>query len=79
MAVTNSAFNDSGGWGIYVDDDGVVTDAAGDPIDPFLEGDDTFSNTATGDVSLPSSSAPTRHGTTTRSAEGTLRSPPHSS
>ena len=52
VAVTNSAFNDSGGWGIYVATNGVVTDAAGDPINPAVEGGNTFSGND-GDVSLP--------------------------
>ncbi len=54
VAVTNSAFNDSGGWGIYVDDDGEVTDADGDAIDPTTEGGNTFSGNAEVDnVRLP--------------------------
>jgi len=53
VAVTNSAFNDSGGWGIYVSANAGVTDAAGDPIDPFVEGDNTFSGNVSGAVSLP--------------------------
>ncbi len=54
VAVTNSAFNDSGGWGIYVDDDGEVTDADGDAIDPTTEGGNSFSGNAEVDnVRLP--------------------------
>lgn len=53
VAVTNSAFNGSGGWGIYVADNGEVTDAAGDPINPATEGGNSFLGNDSGDVSLP--------------------------
>ena len=53
VAVTNSAFNDSAGWGIYVANNGEVTDAAGDPINPATEGGNTFSGNDSGDVRLP--------------------------
>ncbi|TVR95624.1 MAG: Ig-like domain-containing protein [Trueperaceae bacterium] len=53
VAVTNSAFNDSGGWGIYIEEDGEVTDAAGTSINPLTEGDNTFTNNTEGDVRLP--------------------------
>ena len=53
VAVTNSAFNNSGGWGIFVWENGEVTNAAGDVIDPFVEGNNTFANNPDGAVSLP--------------------------
>ena len=53
VAVTNSEFNNSGGWGIYIRDDGVVTNAAGDSINPAIEGGNTFSGNVTGNVRLP--------------------------
>jgi hypothetical protein len=53
VAVTNSAFNDSGGWGIYVWDNGLVTDAGGNPINPQTQGNNTFTNNTSGAVRLP--------------------------
>jgi hypothetical protein len=48
IAVTDSAFNSSSGWGIY--SQGTVTDAEGNPIDPSTEGNNTFSGNASGDI-----------------------------
>ncbi len=53
VAVTNSAFNDSGGWGIYIANDGDVTNAAGTSINPATEGSNTFSGNVSGTVRLP--------------------------
>jgi hypothetical protein len=48
IAATDSAFNNSSGWGIY--NDGAITDAAGAPIDPATQGNNTFSGNSSGDV-----------------------------
>lgn len=46
--VTNSAFNNSAGWGIY--NSGTTTNANGAAIDPATQGGNTFSGNANGDV-----------------------------
>ena len=53
VAVTDSEFNRSTGWGIYLDGTAVVTDQAGDPIDPETEGGNTFDDNDLGDVRTP--------------------------
>ena len=53
IAVTDSAFNDSSGYGIYIEGTGVVTDQAGTTIDPSTEGNNSFDGNADGDVSAP--------------------------
>ncbi len=53
VAVTDSAFNRSTWWGIYIDGTGVVTDQAGTTIDPETEGDNSFDDNDSGDVRTP--------------------------
>ncbi|MBN1944223.1 MAG: hypothetical protein JW797_01050, partial [Bradymonadales bacterium] len=48
IAVTNSAFDNSGGWGIY--NQGTITDQAGDTIDPATQGNNSFDNNTSGAV-----------------------------
>lgn len=48
IVVTNNAFENSSGWGIY--NDGTITDASGAAINPATNGNNTFSGNASGDV-----------------------------
>ncbi len=50
VAVTDSAFNDSSGFGIFIAATGEVTDQDGDPIDPLTDGNNTFSGNGNLDV-----------------------------